>query len=488
MPLFLPIVLIAALGTAGADSRTERVNNAVVKIFSVIRKPSYYQPWQFESSINVSGSGVIISGRRILTNAHVVADSVFIEVKKAGDPRKYTAFVEAIGHQCDLAELRVKDEKFFDGVTPLKFGGLPSPMDRITAHGYPEGGDDISVTQGVVSRIEQVRYAHSGFDLLGVQVDAAINPGNSGGPAVKGDKLIGIAMQTLSTAQNISYVIPTPIIEHFLEDVKDGVYDGFPEDGIITQAMENESLRKYYGLTAKQSGVLVIDVAYGGSAWGIIKPDDVITSIDGVSIGNDGAAPLNKSLRAQCDHLVQKRFLGDAMKYGVIRDKKLMTFSLRLKKPVQLVPYEQSGGQPSYYIYGGLVFMPLTVNYLMTWGEEWWKDAPVDLLHAQLKEQPSEKRSEMVILRKVLAHELNAGYHEHQDRIVKKVNGATILNMTDLVMKLKSHNGVFTVVELEDGGRIALDTAAVAKTKGELLKLYGIQSEASSNLMELKGK
>jgi hypothetical protein len=132
--------------------------------------------------------------------------------------------------------------------------------------------------------------------------------------------------------------------------------------------------------------------------------------------------------------------------------------------------------------------MPLTVNYLMTWGDQWWKDAPVDLLHAQLKEHPSEKRSEMVILRKVLAHEINAGYHEHQDRVIKKVNGAAILNMTDLVTKLKSHKGTFTVVELEDGGRIALDTAAVAKTKGDLLKLYGIQNEASVNLMEMKGK
>jgi S1-C subfamily serine protease len=488
LPLFLAIALVSNARTAGAESRTERVNNAVVKIFSVIRTPSYFQPWQFDSSINISGSGVIISGRRILTNAHVVADSVFIEVKKVGDPRKYAATVEATGHQCDLAVLKVKDARFFDGVTPLKFDGLPGPMDRITVHGYPEGGDDISVTQGVVSRIEQVRYAHSGFDLLGVQVDAAINPGNSGGPAVKGDKLIGIAMQTLSTAQNISYVIPTPIIEHFLEDVKDGVYDGFPEDGIITQAMENESLRKYYGLSAKQSGVLVIEVSYGGSAWGIVKPDDVITSIDGVPVGNDGAAPLNKGLRAQCDHLVQKRFLGDTLKYGVIRDKKPMTLSLRLKKPAQLVPYEQSGGQPSYYIYGGLVFMPLTVNYLMTWGEQWWKDAPVDLLHAQLKEHPSEQRNQMVILRKVLAHEINAGYHEYQDRIVNKVNGVTVLNMTDLVMKLKSHKGTFTILELESGGRIALDTAAVAKTKGELLKLYGIQNEASVNLMELKGK
>ncbi|MBF0634939.1 MAG: hypothetical protein HQK85_09800, partial [Nitrospinae bacterium] len=113
---------------------------------------------------------------------------------------------------------------------------------------------------------------------------------------------------------------------------------------------------------------------------------------------------------------------------------------------------------------------------------------PVDLLHAELKEQPSEKRGELVILRKVLAHEVNAGYHESQDRIVKKVNGATVSSMADLVIKLRSHNGAFTTVELEDGGRIALNTLAVAKSKNELLKLYGIQNEASPDLAGLKGK
>jgi S1-C subfamily serine protease len=48
---------------------------------------------------------------------------------------------------------------------------------------YPIGGDTMSVTSGVVSRIEVTSYVHGSMELLGIQIDAAINSGNSGGPA-----------------------------------------------------------------------------------------------------------------------------------------------------------------------------------------------------------------------------------------------------------------------------------------------------------------
>ena len=41
----------------------------------------------------------------------------------------------------------------------------------------------MSVTSGVVSRIEVTSYSHGATALLGMQIDAAINAGNSGGPA-----------------------------------------------------------------------------------------------------------------------------------------------------------------------------------------------------------------------------------------------------------------------------------------------------------------
>lgn len=69
------------------------------------------------------------------------------------------------------------------------------------------GGDNISVTKGVVSRVEPTQYVHGATQLMAIQIDAAINPGNSGGPAIMGKKVAGVAFQNLSGAENIGLVL-----------------------------------------------------------------------------------------------------------------------------------------------------------------------------------------------------------------------------------------------------------------------------------------
>lgn len=78
--------------------------------------------------------------------------------------------------------------------------------DAVTVLGYPTGGDTISVTSGIVSRVELQQYAHGAFTLLAVQIDAAINPGNSGGPALIRDKVRSffLSLLTLPPAFDLS--------------------------------------------------------------------------------------------------------------------------------------------------------------------------------------------------------------------------------------------------------------------------------------------
>ncbi len=75
----------------------------------------------------------------------------------------------------DLALITTEDKEFFRNTTPLKIGKLPETEDEISVLGYPMGGKTLSVTAGVVSRIEHQRYVHSAERLLAIQVDAAIN-------------------------------------------------------------------------------------------------------------------------------------------------------------------------------------------------------------------------------------------------------------------------------------------------------------------------
>lgn len=83
-----------------------------------------------------------------------------------------------------------------------------------------------------MSRVEVSIYVPLLEDLLIAQIDASINAGNSGGPVVSGDTVVGIALQSLEEGENVGYMIPAPVIRHFLDDVEDGRYDGFPRLGV----------------------------------------------------------------------------------------------------------------------------------------------------------------------------------------------------------------------------------------------------------------
>jgi S1-C subfamily serine protease len=96
-----------------------------------------------------------------------------VRVKRRGDDKKFLARVLAIGSECDLALLTVDDDAFWQGLKPMHLGEMPSLQESVAVVGYPVGGDTISVSVGVVSRIE-VRStltlslsAHHGTSFVG---------------------------------------------------------------------------------------------------------------------------------------------------------------------------------------------------------------------------------------------------------------------------------------------------------------------------------
>ncbi len=107
-------------------------------------------------------------------------------------------------------------------------------------YGYPQGGSTLSITKGIVSRIEFAGY-NEGISGVRIQVDAAINPGNSGGPALVDGKMVGLIFSKLTQADNIGYIIPSEEIDLFLKDVADGTYDGKPSMHEALQTFENDA-------------------------------------------------------------------------------------------------------------------------------------------------------------------------------------------------------------------------------------------------------
>ncbi|MFA6292716.1 MAG: trypsin-like peptidase domain-containing protein [Victivallales bacterium] len=453
---------------------------SVVKVFSVQSKPDYHQPWQNYPQSSGTGSGCVIGGEYILTNAHVVSNSTFIMVRKQGDPKKYVAKLAASGHQCDLALLKVEDPDFFKNMKPLEVGELSKLQDKVAVLGYPLGGDNISITEGVVSRIEPILYNHSGRYLLSVQIDAAINPGNSGGPVVKDGKIVGIAFQNMSGEQSMGYMVPATVVSHFLKDVKDGRFDGFPDIDVDICTMENPDLRKWARMGGDQSGVLVTHIAEPENKKGIFRTNDVIMEIDGVKIANDGSVPFRNGELIFFGHLIWSKYIGDKCKFKVLRDGKPVEFDYTLCNVLKLVPRRAYDVLPSYYIIGGLLFAPLTENYLDTWGN--WSKAPPEFVTLASRGEITEAQDQVLVLSGVLADDVNMGYQNIRYVTVKTLNSEKVKNLKDFIAKIENTKTGFFEILLDDNNKIVLDVEKARKATPVILQRYRIDSDRGADL------
>lgn len=448
------------------------VKDSIVKIYTVSKIPNYTIPWN-SSLRHAHGSGTIIAGNRILTNAHVVANETFIEVKRYGETKRFEAHVEYISHQVDLAILKVKDKNFFKGTKSISLGTLPKLQQKVTVYGFPMGGNALSVSTGVVSRIEHTRYAHSQESFLAVQIDAAINPGNSGGPAISDGKIVGVVMQQIKQSQNIGYLVPPQIVQHFLDDIKDKKCDGFSNLGISTQNMENETLRELYKMSQTQSGVMILDIAEKSSLHNLLQKGDILLSIDGHTIENDGTVEFVEEQFTSYMYYVDKKQLGQSIKLTLLREGKILHLSVVLKTIADddlLVKTLEHDVMPRYFIYGGYVFTPLTRNLLLN------SRSTLLQLRKASGEWATKERDEVVILLKVLADKSNRGNHSFSLWMVDKANGKSFQNFKEFTQLVKENKNRYLILENEDGVKVAIDRKKAKEVESTLLKRYSIQS------------
>jgi S1-C subfamily serine protease len=485
--VFMIIAVIAVLGGYCAQSvkADDHINKNIVKIYVTSNEPSYHTPWQMKGSEVYEGSGCIIGENLILTNAHVVSDQTFIQVKRSGQTKKYVAKVRFVAHECDLALLEVRDTRFFQETPPLSIGELSLVGDEVAVYGYPRGAEQLTVTRGIVSRVSHEHYVHSSAYLLCCQIDAPISGGSSGGPVIAGGKVVGIAMMS-GWGENEGYMVPVPVIEHFLEDITDEKYDGFPELAIHTQTLENPSMQAYYGIDEEQSGILVRRVYPWSPAKGLIEPGDVILSINGHDVANDGTVGFRNGERTSYHFAVQERQIGERAQVRVLREGRTQDLSIPLSVPSsahRIVPHEQYDVQPVYYIYGGFVFSPLTENFLIEFGDKWYSgDAPINLLYHAWYPDPGTKKRQVVIIVEVLSDEVNMGYEDLYWEVVDRVNGKEIGSIGDLIEAIESNRAAFQVIETKMGDQIVLDRRAANKSGRRILKQYRISEDRSDNV------
>ena len=453
------------------------VKKALVKVYTSHQLFDYLSPWQYGQSANSTATGFIIDGERIITNAHAVLNSKFLQVRKEGDSKKYKAVVKFTSEEYDLALVEIEDKSFFKGTVPLKLGTLPEIQEKLTVYGYPLGGDKLSTTQGIVSRMEHNTYTLTNRKFLIGQTDAAINSGNSGGPVVSKGKVVGVAFAGLNSADNIGYFSPVNILNNFLEDIKDGKYDGSPLLGLEWLELESPSHRRMLGIEDKTGGILIKKVFKNSPFEGVLQKNDVLMKLDNYPIEYDGTIEFRKNEKTDFSYVNQQKKYGDNLSYEIIRDKKTKTGQVKLEKKdikYTVVTEVTIETPPSYMVYGGLLFEPLTSNYMAGVIEKLGSVYDREELYKDYKE--------LVVLVRVLPFDVNLGYTDAVNQIIVKVNGEKYKDFKDFAQKVKNVKSGFIIFENDNGDEIVLDVKEVEEQREALMQNYNISSDMSDDI------
>ncbi|NTU46276.1 trypsin-like serine protease [Candidatus Roizmanbacteria bacterium] len=287
-------------------------------------------PTQKSIEANI-GSGFIISqDGLIITNKHVVSDTTATYQILTNDNQKYN--VEKIYRDPlnDLAILKINATNLkplpLGDSTKLKLGQL------VIAIGTPLGEFKNTVTQGIISGLG--RGITAGSPLEGyvekldnvIQTDAPINPGNSGGPLLNSSgKVIGINTAVAAEGQNIGFAIPSDVIKTLMDTFnKNGGSFERPYIGVRYQLIDQRTAI----LNKVVQGAYVTDVISGSPAdKANIKPDDIITEIDGQAINGDNDQTVAK--------LIATKKVGDKVQVKIWRKGQVITVIVTLETAKQ---------------------------------------------------------------------------------------------------------------------------------------------------------
>ena len=461
---------------------------AVVKINVTSRAPDFFRPWTKAGPSKSSGSGVVIAGPRILTNAHVVmhASEVLVQLRQGGD--QHTAKVTAIAPGMDLAVVELVDPSGLEGIAPLSLAGeLPAPKSHISVYGYPTGGDDLSVTDGIVSRIEFTSY-NFGAAGLRVQVDAALNPGNSGGPAIQDGRIAGLVFSKIEEAENIGYLIPPEEIEMFLKDVGDGTYDGNPQLFEGCQSAENDALRAYLELPKETTGV-VVHQPYRDDEDYPLKEWDVITHIGPHAIDNQGYVQVRDGLRLRFPYYVPRLANDGKVELTVLREGESKVVQVPASSERELLIPVLKNDYPEYFIYGPIVFESVTQEYVRALGQHGagWLTSVNSPIIKRLYDPPSEPGEELVVVAtRMFPHATTKGYENRPFGVIGKVNGVEVKNLRHLGEVLRDSTEEFLRFEMADRNEsLAFRRSDITATTDQILTDEGIRYQSSEKLRDI---
>ncbi|KAF7120826.1 hypothetical protein RHSIM_Rhsim13G0033800 [Rhododendron simsii] len=522
----------------------------VVAVHGHAADPDFSHPWRRDHT-TCFGIGLIISGRRVLTTAHSVDHHTLLKVSGYYYDNSYRATMLAIAPECDLAILTVDDDEFWEERKPVEFGDMPSPGDKVIVDHYREFRDYLHRMTARVLSLGMTRYSFWGTELLAFQVtalpqddvydftqggyaednDEGISvlelvtvpkesgavPSEPGFCQLAGNKakpiepahvsiLVNVGLKEATTSGlaydergkcvglklqskgNKSDFIPVEVIKHFIQDYdKNGAYTGLPLLGIKWQGIENPYMHAFLKMEHDQQGILITEVMPNYPESVVLKPYDVILSIDGINIDNYGTVPFLRGDWIEFSYLIGKKYTGDKVVIKVLRGSAVFEFITELATHKQFVPANIIGRPVRYYIIGGFVFTTLSLPYIQ-FKHRGKVGTPDEDELDELFSQSQALYEEHVVLCEVLNDAINDGACAEylvKDKVLVTFNNKSVEGLKSLVSMVETCNEDFMKFTFGNHKILVLPTNIAKSRTPDILKVYSISCAMSDDLKEL---
>jgi len=474
---FLLVATVAGRGGEPASKATGDWERSLVSVEINRKQYDYFQPWTKRVQTVVK-TGLLVGPREILTTADSLDGRTLVRVQKGGRGQWWNAEVKWADYPANLAVITSSEDRFWSGLKPVTLADPVKKDGDIQILRWRAG--NLEVRKAEFNRFTVSRANMSDAVHVQLELNSEIDGVGWSEPAIIGNKVIGLVF---GQSGNQLQVLPSPFVRSIIAARKKGRYPGLGYFDFTWQPAENPETLDYLGLEGERRGVVVIDVPAKPGTQPVLKPRDILLQVDGFDIDMQG-----DYVDPDYGHLLlenlstRNKWAGDPVHVKIWREGRAQEVVYQLPKAenaARLVPEAPFDQEPEYVIAGGLVFQPLTKNFLRSWGQDWERRAPFRLAYFR-NQDPSPERPAIVILSQVLPDIYNLGYQESRQLVLERVNGRKVNYLQDLQQALQKPVNGFHTLEFMKGDtlqRLVLDAATLEAATKRVLERYGIDKE-----------
>jgi hypothetical protein len=450
--------------------------NSLVLISSYHQHLDHHNPWKKHDISNQMSMGVVvkIKGNKlaILTTAEVSKNIKKIELQNIGESQKHGGKIKFIDYEINLALIEPIDQSFLTEKKPVELAKEINLGKSFTLYQQKTHKSVIKATSKL-SSVNFSQVTNSSYGHL-YYLSKTTSTANKSIPVFYKKKLAGLTSHKVAKQ---TYIIPSHIIKHFLQDDLDSNYKGFPSIGIKLNPLISPKTRLALNVPDNINGVQLSKVL-PYSSFSELQKEDVLIKINDREIDETGLVTHKLWGKIHFAHYINKLYSEDEISLTILRNGEEFSFTKKINRHSSnfgKINFHTTSDEVPYLIQGGFIFQELSLDYLKSWGYRWASSSPAYLYYLLQKENFTIPLTDkFIIISQIIPDEYNKGYEHLKNSVVDSINQTKITTLKDVEKKFSQSIEKLIINTKFHRGEIILGTKNLDKVNQRISRNYNI--------------